>query len=166
MFIELLAVFCAGFAGAGVALALGLLSRGRLPKWAMPVAAGGAMIAAAIALEYSWYNRTAEAMPDGLAVAQTVESRAAWRPWTYAVPLIDRFVAVDTAALRTNTDNPALHLTELYFFGRWRPVTAVEVMVDCATGRRADPVMGDGSEPLWRDVGAEDPIVATVCARV
>ncbi len=163
MFLELIAVFVAGFAGAGVIMALGALLRGRLPRWAMPIAAGAAMIGTAVTLEYSWYARTAANLPDGLTIAQTVDSRALWRPWTYAVPLTDRFVAVDLAAAQANSNDPALWLTDLYFFGRWRPVTSVEVMVDCAAGRRADPTFGDGSEPVWRDVGAGDPVVRTLC---
>lgn len=166
MFIEIIGVFVAGFAGAGIALVLGKLSGGRLPRWSMPIGAGAAMLLAAIALEYSWYDRTADGLPDGMRVAETVTSQAAWRPWTYAFPMTDRFVAVDYATAQTNTQNPDLYLADLYFFGRWRPVTSVEVMIDCAEGRRADPALGDGSPPVWRAVGADDAIVATLCGNV
>jgi hypothetical protein len=164
MFLELIAVFVAGFAGAGVALMLVRGTGGRLPQWSVPVAAGGAMLAAAISSEYSWYARTAGNLPDGLEVAQSVTSSAPWRPWTYVVPMTDRFVAVDTVSMRSNARDDGLFLADLYFFARWRPVTSVEVMVDCATGRRADPALGDGSPPVWRDAGADDPVVATLCA--
>jgi hypothetical protein len=166
MFLELIAVIVAGFAGAGAMMLVARLTRGRLPRWLVPVAAGLAMLAAAISSEYSWYDRTRAALPEGLVVAQSVPSRAPWRPWTYLAPMTDRFVAVDTAALRENTQTEALYLADLYFFGRWRPVQSVEVMIDCAGKRRADPALGDGSPPVWRDVGADDPVVATVCARV
>ena len=164
MFIELIATFVAGFAGAGVMLALAKLSGGRLPRWMIPLAAGAAMIGTTIISEYSWFPRTRDGLPQGLVIAQTVESKAFYRPWTYAVPYINRFVAVDTAATRTNTDDPSLRLADLYFYGRWAPVRAVQMMVDCAGGRRADPMeASDRSEPVWRDVGAADPIVTTVC---
>lgn len=166
MFLELIAVFVAGFAGAGVMLLLARLSGGTLPRWLVPLGAGVAMMATAISNEYSWYKRTAGNLPDGLSVAQTLESKALWRPWTYAVPITDRFVAVDTQGLRANTQREEHYLVDLYFFGRWQTVTAVEVMVDCAGGRRADPALGDGSPPVWRTVGAEDPIVSTVCKAV
>ena len=52
---------------------------------------------------------------------------------------------------------------DLYFFARWQPVQSVEMMVDCVNHRRADPAGGDGGAPVWRDVGADDPIVAAVC---
>ncbi len=166
MFLELIAVIVAGIAGAGVMMLLSKLSGNRLPRWFVPVGAGAAMLIAAISSEYSWYGRTADNLPEGLTIAQTVDSSAFWRPWTYLVPMTDRFVAVDTGNLRPNTETPDLYLADLYFFGRWKPVQSVEVMVDCAGARRADPVLGDGSPPLWRDVGAEDPVVKTVCAGV
>ena len=166
MFVELIAVFVAGFAGAGVTLILSRMTGGRLPRWIIPLGAGAAMLGTGISSEYGWFNRTAENLPDGLTVAQSVQSSAFWRPWTYVVPMTDRFVAVDTANLRPNSETADLYLADLYFYGRWKPVQAVEVMVDCADLRRADPVLGDGSDPLWREVGAEDPIVKTVCAEV
>jgi hypothetical protein len=167
MFLELVAVFVAGFVGAGVMLILSWLSGRRLPRWIVPLGAGAAMLIAGIATEYSWYGRTAQSARDaGLSVAQTVENRALWRPWTYLFPLTNRFVAVDTASPLQNAETDGLFLVKLYFYRRWRPNKIVQVMVDCVDMRRADPVLGDGSLPLWRDVGAEDPIVKTVCAEV
>ena len=125
MFLELIAVFVAKLSG------------GRLPRWLIPVGAGCAMLAAAISSEYGWYGRTADGLPDGLVVADTVQDPIWWRPWTYAVPMTGRFVAVDIANLQQNTDNAAVFLADLYFFGRWRPVQSVEIMVDCADGLRA-----------------------------
>lgn len=166
MFLELIAVFVAGFFGAGIMMLLNWISGRRLPRWFVPLGAGSAMLIAAIASEYSWYGRAVDNLPDGLSVAQTVESRAIWRPWTYIYPLTDRFVAADTANPLKNTEQDGLYLVNLYFYGRWRTNQVVQVMVDCAGLRRADPVLGDGSAPLWRDVGPEDPIVKTVCAEV
>ncbi|WP_323771864.1 hypothetical protein [Antarctobacter sp.] len=166
MFLELIAVFVAGFVGAGLMMILSSLTGRRLPRWIVPLGAGAAMLTAGIASEYSWYNRTAQSLPDGLSIAQTVESRALWRPWTYLFPLTDRFVAVDTGSPLKNAETEGLYLVNLYFYGRWRPNQIVQVMVDCTGFRRADPVLGDGSPPLWRDVGPDDPVVKTVCAEV
>lgn len=166
MFLELVAVIVAGLGAGGIMLLLSRLVPGRLPRWLIPVAAGAAMLAASISLEYTWYPRTAGTLPDGLAVAESVQRAALWRPWTYLAPITDRFVAVDTASLQANRIEDQLWMADLYFYGRWQTVQAVEVMVDCATARRADPALGDGSPPVWRDVGPDDPVVATVCAAV
>ena len=165
MFLELIAVIVAGFAGAGAMMLLVRTVR-VLPRWLVPVAAGGAMLAATISMEYGWYARTKGSLPDGLAVAQSVQGSAPWRPWTYAVPMTERFVAIDLTSLRANTRDEGLLMADLYFFGRWRPVHSVEVIVDCAGGRRADPAMGDDSPPVWREVGPDDPILRTVCGAV
>lgn len=165
MFLELIAVFVAGFAGAGLMMLLSKLSGGRLPRWIVPLGAGAAMFATGISSEYSWYSRISGALPEGLVVAQSADSTALWRPWTYVVPMTDRFIAVDANNLRANEQTEALYLADLYFYGRWQTIKSVQMMVDCAAGRRADPALGDGSVPVWRDVGAADPIVATVCER-
>ncbi|MCR8549636.1 hypothetical protein M4578_17535 [Salipiger sp. P9] len=164
MFLELIAVFVAGFAGAGAVLLLNKLTGGRLPRWMMPVGAGLAMLATTISSEYSWYERTRAALPEGMTVASVHEARAFYRPWTYALPMVDRFIAVDRANRRANSDTEGLYLADLYFFARWQPVQSVEMMVDCAGHRRADPAGGDGGAPVWRAAGADDPIVAAVCA--
>jgi len=163
MFLELIAVAVAGFAGAGAIMALRLVLGDRLPRWLVPVGAGLAMLAATISSEYNWFSRTAAALPEGVVVADSVTDTAPWRPWTYLVPLTDRFVAVDTGNLVQNEEQ-GLYMADLYFFGRWKPVQSVQMMIDCADGRRADPALGDGSDPVWRDVGTEDPIVRTVCS--
>ncbi len=166
MFLELIAVIVAGLAGAGGMLLLSRIAGDRLPRWLVPVAAGCAMLAAAISSEYGWYGRTAGNLPDGLVVADQIDSPSWYRPWTYIVPMTQRFVAIDMENLQQNTQETSIFLADLYFFGRWRPVQSVEIMVDCAENLRADPTFGDGSAPVWRDVGAADPILSTICARV
>jgi hypothetical protein len=166
MFLELIATFIAGIAAAGVIMLINKITGNRLPRWIVPVVAGLAMLGMTISSEYSWYSRTKAGLPQGLAVAQTVENRAVYRPWTYVLPYTNRFVAVDQPATRTNTEDPALKLADLYFYGRWSTVQAVQVMVNCSTGQRADPMEGTTGAQIWHDVGYEDPIVFTVCGKV
>ena len=68
MFLELIATFAAGAGAAGLVLVLNLMTGGRLPRWAMPVAAGLAMLGVAISNEASWGARTAQGLPEGLVV--------------------------------------------------------------------------------------------------
>ncbi|MEY8840711.1 hypothetical protein AB9K41_16945, partial [Cribrihabitans sp. XS_ASV171] len=116
---------------------LGKLTGGRLPRWMTPVAAGLGMIAVTISSEYSWFSRTASALPDGLVVAQTVEKRAFYQPWTYVTPYVNRFVAADIATMQSHPENPDQKIAQLYFFGRWSAVEKMPVAFDCAGGRRA-----------------------------
>lgn len=163
MFLELIAIFIAGIAGAGMMMLLNLTTGGRLPKSFMPIAAGAAMLIAGISSEYSWYSRTAGNLPEGIIVAQAVENKALWRPWTYVFPMTDRFVAVDVGNMVANTKTPGLYLAKTYIFGRWRAKQLVEVMADCNTNRRAAPGLDNASDPVWRDVGPDDAIVKTIC---
>lgn len=170
MFLELIGTVFAGIAFAGVVMVVNKLTGGRLPRWAAPVAAGLGMIAMTINSEYSWYDRTRGTLPDGLTVIQEVESRAFYRPWTYAVPYVDRFAAIDTISVRTNTQVPEQRLVDLYFFGRWAPVSKMPVAVNCVDNSRAN--LADGAEfgddghllnADWIKANADDPVIEATC---
>lgn len=170
MFLELIAIFIAGIAAAGLTLLVNRFLGGRLPRWMAPVAAGGVMILVAVFSEYGWYSRTEAALPEGLVVAHTVEEKALYRPWTYVWPYVDRFFAVDTATVRTHPKHAGIKLNHVYFFGRWAPVKEMMVLTDCVAGKRAalaDAISfeADGSidGTQWVTVPPEDPILTTVC---
>jgi len=170
MFVELIATFVAGIAGAGLMLLLNRTTGGRLPRWLVPVAAGFAMLLTTITSEYGWYSRTKQTLPDGLVIAQTAENQALYRPWTYAKPFVDRFVAIDTVTIKSHPDQPGLKLAEAYFFGRWAPINKLPVLADCPGQRRA--ALADGisfedsgqvSGADWISVPAGDPVVSAIC---
>lgn len=170
MFVELIAAFVAGVAAAGLVLLLNRVVGGRLPRWLAPVAAGLAMIVTTISSEYGWYSRTRDALPDGFVVAQTVENRTFYRPWTYVQPFVDRFAAVDRETLRSHPQRPQERLAETYFFGRWAPVNKLTVLADCAGHRRAalaDAVSFEADGTVagadWVPVAEEDPLLSAIC---
>ncbi|MFC3616658.1 hypothetical protein ACFORG_23195 [Lutimaribacter marinistellae] len=170
MFLELIGTVFAGIAVAGLVMLLGKVTGGRLPRWMTPVAAGLAMIAVTISSEYSWFSRTTAALPEGLVVAQTVEKRAFYQPWTYVTPYVNRFVAADIATMQSHPERPDQKIAQLYFFGRWAAVEKLPVAFDCAENRRA--MLGDGVEfdaagelvdADWVVAPPGDPLVQTVC---
>ncbi|RVT83213.1 hypothetical protein DXV76_13245 [Rhodobacteraceae bacterium CCMM004] len=170
MFFELIGVILAGAAAALLFWAVNRALRGRMPSWGGPVLAGLTMLGVTIASEYGWADRTARAMPAGLEVAQTVEERTWWRPWTYVWPISTRFVAVDMSTVRTHPQQPGLRIVELIFFGRWTGTSKVPILIDCAEGRRADIADGvtfgaDGAVEgvVWRAVPADDPVQRVAC---
>lgn len=170
MFLELIATVFAGIAMAGLVMLLNRTTGGRLPKWAMPVGAGLAMIAATISNEYSWHGRNVESLPEGMQVIQTVEKRAFYQPWTYVAPYVHRFIALDTANLQSNANLPDQYLADLYLYGRWMAVEKLSVLIDCEQRRRA-PLMDDvqfGADGRvenaeWFAAPEDDPIVNAVC---
>ncbi|WP_424980266.1 hypothetical protein [Leisingera sp. S232] len=169
MFLELIAVIFAGIAVAGVVLLLNRTFKGHLPRWLAPVAAGLAMIGVTIASEYGWYSRTVAGLPEVLTVTETVANRSFYRPWTYALPYIDRFAAIDAATMKSHADHPQVHLAELYFFGRWAAVSKLPVWLDCGSGRRAlstGTAEFSGGLPAdlnWIEPAAGDPILTHAC---
>ena len=170
MFIELIATVFAGIACAGVAMVLNILTGRRLPKWVMPIAAGAGMIGMTISNEYTWFDRTAERLPEGVEIATMVQEQSWIRPWTQVWPYTKRFAAVDTGTARKNENLPDQRLADLYFFGRWSPVSKAPMLFDCAEGRSA--LLIDGAEfnetgnvvnANWQAMDKDDPILQAVC---
>ncbi|MBY5935672.1 hypothetical protein KUV51_21865 [Tateyamaria omphalii] len=170
MFVELIATVFAGIGAAGIVMVLNLMTGRHLPKWLMPVAAGAGMIGMTISNEYTWFDRTAEQLPEGIEIAMTVDEQSWWRPWTQVAPYTKRFVAVDVANLRRNDAQPDQRMVDLYFFGRWSPVNQTPMLLDCAGSRSAVLIDGaefaaDGSvsDADWQAMPGDDPILSMVC---
>jgi hypothetical protein len=170
MFIELLATIFAGIAAAGLMMIVNIATGRHLPRWLTPVAAGIGMIAATISNEYTWYDRTASALPEGVEVALTVEEQSWIRPWTQAWPYTERFVAVDTGTARRNQNLPGQALADIYFFGRWAPVNKAPMLFDCTANRSALLIDGAGfaddgtvSDARWQTLPPDDPILGIIC---
>lgn len=166
MFFELVATFAAGIAAAGLALIAGHLSGGRLPRWFVPVAAGAAMLGYAIWSEYTWADRTMDALPDGFELLATVEETRFWKPWTYLVPQTTRFMVLDRAGVQTRADAEGVLLADVYLFARWTPPAKRPQLVDCAEGARADvsaAALADPDKARWRSVGDDDPLMEALC---
>ncbi|MBO6602253.1 hypothetical protein [Rhodophyticola sp.] len=170
MFFTLIATLFAGLAGAGMVMLLRTILKDRVPKWATPIAAGAAMIAATIGSEYAWYDGTLQTLPAGMEVVATRENQSWWRPWTFVVPYTDGFVAVDQSSVRTNDAVPGVHLLNVYVFARWQAATQIPSLVDCIRNRRADVIDGiefdENGTPIdadWREVAPDDALLAAVC---
>lgn len=170
MLFELIATVAAGFAGAGAALLLHRLSARRLPRFIIPSAAGLAMFAYLIWSEYTWYQRTAEALPDSLVVFSRQTEQAVWRPWTYLSPVTERFAVVDRASTRRNEQVPGQMMVDIVLFARRAPVAKVPVLIDCVGHRRADIVdamqfdaVGAVVGADWTPLAADDPLLGSAC---
>lgn len=170
MFLELIAAVASGFAGAGFALVINLISGGRLPRWVVPVMAGAAMLSYAIWSEYTWFDRTAAGLPESVEISFINEAKAMYKPWTYAVPFINRFAALDTASIQTNDNVPHQRIADLYFFSRWSPNQVLPIVVDCEVQRMA-PLpsaefneAGEAVEAAWTTPAEGDTTLAAACA--
>ncbi|HMO08120.1 MAG TPA: hypothetical protein PKD10_10805 [Paracoccaceae bacterium] len=170
MLLDLIAAAAAAFGAAGVAMVLRHLTRGRLPRWIVPLAAGAGMIAFAIWNEYTWYPRVAATLPAEVPVVLAPADTSPLRPWTYAVPLVTRFIALDRTAMVTSTENPAIRRADAMVVERWMGTKRIPMGFDCAGGRQA--TLGEGvtlapdgtlEGAAWAEVGPEDELQKAAC---
>jgi hypothetical protein len=169
MFFELLATVFAGFAGGGVAFLISRITRGKFPKSLVLAAAAISMIGFSILNEYNWHPRTVSQLPEGVVVVSTHESRSWYRPWTYVVSYVDRFIAADTKSIQKNEAVPHQGIVELFLMERWKPAIGVKVAVDCnmPAQARMDAVTyaDDGTieSKLWEALEPDAPLTIAAC---
>lgn len=170
MLMDFIATVVIGFGAAGVFLILSHLSGRRLARWLLPAGVGLAMLAFSIWREYSWYATVTAQLPSSTIVASSPADRAIWRPWTYVFPLVTRLVAIDLGAAVRSTTQPGLFVASAVVIQRWAPTSRVPMAFDCNAHRRADLFEGAELGPdgtlkgaEWREVAADDPLVAAAC---
>ncbi|MEM1361329.1 MAG: hypothetical protein AAGF94_06375 [Pseudomonadota bacterium] len=166
----LLGAIAAGFVGAGVILIANLILGGRLPKWTMAIAAGVAMLGMTLYLEYDWFDRRSDQLPENVQVVWQDGARQIWRPWTYLFPLTTRFIAIDLENVGTHPEKTGLRLTDILFVQRWTRDRLVKAVVDCERGQSAQvhnntSFAPDGSVPGvdWDPMSTDDPVRLALC---
>ncbi len=170
MMLEVIAAFVAAVAAAGVAMALRAATRGWLPRWIVPAAAGAGMIGFTVWSEYGWEGRARAGLPPGFVVVEAPRTASVLRPWTYAAPLVERMLVIDLTATRRHPVAGDLALTRLIALHRWRPNAEMRAVIDCAGGRRIDVVdgvvfseSGDLVQGAWSRVPPDDPVLTAAC---
>ncbi len=170
MLLEFLAVIVAGFGGGGVAHLLRRLSGRRLPEWLTPAGVAAGMLAMVIYLEYSWAARFEGGLPDEIVVVSKNQHQSWMRPWTYAVPLTNRIIAIDNRVRQTNRNHPDLVMTGVILQERWALTMGFKSIFDCADARRADLTEGtslaeDGvpQNVEWYRLAPDDPALKVAC---
>ncbi|HEU0220649.1 MAG TPA: hypothetical protein VFR34_00355 [Paracoccaceae bacterium] len=170
MLVELVSTLALGFGAAGIVLLLNRLLGRRLPRWSLPAAIAFSVIGYQVWLDYSWFGRTAAALPEGMEVTVAVDEPAPWRPWSYFFPQIVRFAAIDAGGARRHEGQPDLRIADLYLFQRRGPAVTVPQLYDCGHGRRAD--LGDGvafgpdgapQGAVWTDLAPDDAALRALC---
>lgn len=171
MLFNLLGTVAIGVGAAGVVLIALRLLRRPAPKWLAPAVAGVSMLGYQIWSGYTWYQRTADALPDKVHMVKTYAHSSVLTPWTLIFPQVDRFVAVDLATVRRNEKAPNFALATIYLVTRYQPAASGMQIFDCVAARRAD--LGPTTEfeenglpknAAWSAVDANDDLLSAVCA--
>lgn len=170
MLFELIAAFSIGAGAAGLVMLVNWALGGVLPRFAVPVAAGLAMIGFGVWSEYSWFDRQRANLGDGFAVVYRHSAPSPLRPWTYLHPFVSRFSAVDTAGAQRNPNVPGQVMSQILLMERYSPTTSVPLIVDCRGNRHAYLVDGVGLDAAgrvegadWRALDDQDPLRAALC---
>ena len=158
MLLEFMAVIVAGGAMAGIFIGLGKLTKGALPKWTVPAAAGLGMLLTSIAIEYSWYETNTAELPTGSTVIDTAEVQVFYKPWTYVWPYVDGLLAIGPV-----TETGDLRETSVHRRMRWQTPETVNIQMDCGQGTIARALVGGGYEsPV--PIPNSDPIFQQICS--
>lgn len=168
MLMDLIATFAVGAGFTGFVVIARHLSKGRVPKWALPAAFGLGMLLFSVWNEYSWYGRTTAVLPADVVILSSPTDRVVYRPWTYIVPVSTRFAALDRTGMLKSMQDSTIRRAEVMLVQRWTPTRRVPLAFDCANGRRADLVDGvtlapDGTLTGGGWMDADDEIQRAAC---
>ncbi len=166
----LIATFAIGIGAAGAVYIAARALRRKLPSYTMPMAAGVAMFAFTLWNDYTWYARTAAALPDSVRVARTFDYASGFQPWTLLLPRIDRYAAVDMSTARRHESAPGVLIADVLLVARFAGSNRVSHAFDCAGFRRAIisstvTFAADGrlQGVPWHDTAEDDPLVQAAC---
>ena len=170
MLFNLVSTFTTGIAAAGTVMLIFRLLGRRSPRWLLPGVAGAAMFGFHLWNEYSWFDRTATALPDHMVVAERYDYRSVLQPWTLLVPRTDRFSALDRASLRRHDAAPDYVMADVVLVMRLQPTAKVTQIYDCDGIRRTDvsaslavDERGLPLEAAWIASDADDALFRLVC---
>ena len=171
MFLNFLATASAAIVAVGLVLIAYRSIGKKPPRWMLPAAAGLAMFGYYIWNDYSWYSRTAAALPPQIEVADSHTTQTLLQPWTYLVPRTSRFAAIDRASIKRNPNAAGYVLAEVILVTRYMPTAKILQIFDCEQPRRADvsastefdPTTGLPKNPVWQPLEADDRMRAIAC---
>lgn len=170
MFIHLLATLAMG---AVAALAVWTIARTigwKKPGIAYPIAVALGMLSYSIYDEYSWFTRASSALPNRLEVVRTYATSMPYQPWTYAVPRIYKFDAVDLGSPRANPKAPDVLLVRVSRITRNTSTADIGMLVDCSKLRFSEVTAAtqfgdDGvpTNPNWEPLSEYQSLQKVVC---
>ena len=138
MFFNLVSTFVTGIAAAGTVMLVFRLFGRRSPRWLLPAVAGAAMFGFHLWNDYSWFDRTATALPDHVVVAERYDYRSVLQPWTLLMPRTNRFTALDRTSIRRHDAAPDYVMADVILVMRRQSTAKVTQIYDCSGIRRTD----------------------------
>lgn len=141
---HLVAVLLAGLSMGGVAFFLRRASRGRIPKWLIPMSAGLGMLGYLAYYDYTWFDWKQSQLPAESVVFDVRTGSDFFRPWTYLIPSTASFSVLDGRVTRyQQAEQQLVHYIRYSFFkGHVDRLENQAYLLNCTT---AEQVMLDAS---------------------
>lgn len=165
---HLIATVIAGVGAAGIALLLIKLSANRLPRYLTPMFAGLGMLCFLIYSEYQWFSHQKSLLPANVQVVQQIEEASWWRPWSYVLPQVTRFMAADFNSIQRNSINPDVLIVDIYLFAERMPAVVVKQLIHCGWQKRQDydensqiPTKDAQPDKHWFSLPADNTLLET-----
>ncbi|MEO1207562.1 MAG: hypothetical protein AAFV45_14640 [Pseudomonadota bacterium] len=171
MFYHLMAVLIIGVTALLMVYAIKYTFKSwNLPGYIYPMAIGVSMLGYNVWAEYSWYSRTAAALPAHIKVVRTYSHAFPLQPWTYLLPYTNRFAAVDLSSKRPLPKSEGLTKASLILAKRFEPTIEVAFLYDCQKRQAAeiDNALRFTEEGLpvnaaWSSDASLTPMIEAVC---
>src|SRR5690625_5627688 len=97
---NLIGVLISGLSMGGIAALLVKISRKRLPRWIIPIAAGLGMFGYLMYYDFAWYGWKQSQLPDGVTILQEHRNRPSSRPSRPVPPAAHPFPLTDAHSPR------------------------------------------------------------------
>ncbi len=136
MFLEIVAVVAVAFAACGSLLLIAKAFRIKLPRWAIPLTAGLAMVAVTISVRYTWADRLIGGLPAQVVVIDRYHATSWLEPWSYVVPRVNQLLVLDHGKTRTNPEHPEIRLVTLALVEQHSGTLEMTQFIDCQRQRR------------------------------
>lgn len=94
---HLIGVLIVGLCAGALAYFLRKITRQKIPKWLIPVAASLGMFGYLAYYDYTWYEFKIGQMPENSMVLKEYRESDFFKPWSYLYPAVNRFDLFDGA---------------------------------------------------------------------
>lgn len=166
---NLAGVFIIGLCTGAFGYLLRKLSKNRLPKWIIPIAAGGGMFAYLAYYDYAWFDFKRSQLPEGSVVIQEYREPDFFRPWSYLAPSVNQFDVVDGRYRQSQQDDAKIveYLVYRFIKDPTERMEQIPQVLHCKTRERV-VLVGNAGKATARagaveQVLASDPVYQQAC---
>lgn len=168
--IDLIAALFVGCFAGGFTWLVYRARRRRAPRFLIPMLVGAGILSYTIYSEYTWAPRMIATFPPDFKVIDRLTRTAAWQPWTYLFPRVDRLVVVDLGTVRHNEKFPGLAMVDVLLFERLATPRRIVQIIDCPNARRADVTTNEQflegelpPEDRWAGLHRDSGLYQAIC---